>query len=63
MVMMAMDRRQIRRRSMQGTVLFVLGLIALIASLATRSFWFGGAAVALLVPGAAMLYRVGKSIS
>ena len=58
------DRKgQMRRRSMQGTVLFVLGIIALIASLATRSVWLGGAAVVLLVPGAVMLYQVGKSLS
>lgn len=58
------DRKgQMRRRSMQGTVLFVLGIIALIASVAIRSVWLGGAAVVLLVPGAVMLYQVGKSLS
>jgi hypothetical protein len=63
MVMMAMDQRQIRRRSMQGTVLFLLGLITLIACIATSSVWLGEAAVAFLVPGAVMLYQVGKSLS
>ena len=58
------DRKgQMRRRSMYGTVLFVLGIIALIASVATRSVWLGGAAAALLVPGGVMLYQVGKSLS
>jgi hypothetical protein len=57
-----MDKRQIRRRSMQGTVLLALGVIALIASVATRSVWFGGAALVFLVPGLVMLYQVGKSL-
>ena len=34
--------------------------MALIALLVTRSVWVGGAAVLLLVPGAAMLYQVGE---
>jgi hypothetical protein len=58
-----MDKAQIRRRSMQGTVFFVLGILALIASLVTRSVWLGGVAAALVVLGAAMLYQVGKSLS
>jgi membrane-bound ClpP family serine protease len=58
-----MDKRQMRLKSMQGTVLFVLGVIALIASVVTRSVWFGGAAVVFLVPGAVMLYLVGRSLS
>ena len=44
-----MDKRQMRRMSMQGTVLFVLGVMALIASMVTRSLWLAGAAVGLLV--------------
>ena len=57
------DRKnQIRRRSMIGTVLFALGIVALIASVVTGSVWLGGAAVVILVPGALMLYEVGKSL-
>jgi hypothetical protein len=63
MVVVPMDKRQVRRMSMQGTVLFVLGVMALIASMVTRSLWLGGAAVALVVQGGVMLYRVGKSLS
>ena len=58
------DRKsEMRRRSMQGTVLFAVGIIATIAAAATGSLWLVGAAVALLVPGAVMLYRVGRSLS
>ena len=51
-----------RRRSMQGTVLFALGIIAAIAAAATGSVWLVGAAVVLLVPGMVMLYQVGRSL-
>jgi hypothetical protein len=57
------QKAQIRRRSMQGTVLLALGVIAAIASVATGSLWLVGAAVVLLVPGVVMLRRVGKSLS
>jgi hypothetical protein len=50
-------KNQIRRRSMIGTVLFVLGIIGLIASVVTGSLWLGD-----LGPGAVMLYQVGKSL-
>ena len=66
MLVVPMDsnqKAQIRRRSMQGTVLFALGIIAAIASVATGSLWLVGAAVVLLVPGVVMLRRVGKSLS
>ena len=57
------DRKsETRRRSMQGTVLFAVGIIATIAAAATGSVWLVGAAVVLLVPGAVMLYRVGRSL-
>jgi hypothetical protein len=58
------DRKsEIRRRSMHGTLLFALGILAVIASVATGSVWLVGAAVVFLVPGVVMLYRVGKSLS
>jgi len=66
MLVVPMDsnqKSQIRRRSMQGTVLFAFGIIAAIASVATGSLWLVGAAVVLLVPGVVMLRRVGKSLS
>jgi hypothetical protein len=37
---------------MYGTVLFALGIMALIASVVTGSVWLGAAAVVILVPGA-----------
>ena len=52
-----------RRKSMQGTVLFALGIIATIAAVATGSVWLVGAAVVLLLPGPVLLYQVGKSLS
>lgn len=60
--MVPVDKRQVRRKSMQGTVLFVLGIMALIASMVTRSLLLAGAAVALVVQGGVMLYQVGKSL-
>ncbi len=48
---------------MLGTVLFALGIIAIIAFAVTGSLWLVGVAVILLVPGVVMLYRVGKSLS
>jgi general stress protein CsbA len=57
------DRKsETRRRSMQGTVLFAVGIIATLAAAATGSVWLVGAAVVLLVPGAVMLYQVGRSL-
>ena len=52
-----------RRKSMQGTGLFALGVIAAIAYVATGSVWLAGAAVVFIVPGVVMLSRVGKSLS
>ena len=62
MVVGPMNNRQVRRKSMQGTVLFVLGVMALISSMLTRSLWLGGAAVALVVQGGVLLYQVSKSL-
>jgi hypothetical protein len=56
------QKNQMRRRSMYGTALFVLGILALIAAVVTGSVWLGAAAVVILVPGAVMLYQVGKSL-
>jgi hypothetical protein len=57
------DRKnEIRRRSMHGTLLFSLGILAVVAYVATGSVWLIGAAVIFLVPGVVMLYRVGKSL-
>ena len=47
---------------MWGTALFVLGVVAVIASVVTGSVWLGGAGVVILVPGAVMLYQVGRSL-
>ena len=51
-----------RRRSMYGTALFALGIVALIAAVVNRSTWLGAAAAVMLVPGMVMLYQVGKSL-
>ena len=56
------DRSQMRRRSMQGTVLFILGIAAVIWFVVNGSVWLVGLAAVLLVPGLAMLGRVGKSL-
>jgi hypothetical protein len=56
------DQIQMRRRSMYGAVLFVLGIIGLVVSVVTGAVWLGGAAVVILLPGAVMLYQVGKSL-
>ena len=57
------DRRnQIRRRSMYGTALFVVGIIAVIASVVTHLVWLGVAGVVIVLPGAVMLYQAGKSL-
>jgi hypothetical protein len=56
------QKRQVRRRSMQGTLLFVLGIIGAIVSAVTGSVWEIVAAVIFLVAGVLMLYQVGKSL-
>jgi 1,4-dihydroxy-2-naphthoate octaprenyltransferase len=56
------DRNQMRRRSMIGTVLFALGIVALVASVVFGSLWLGGVGLVTVVLGAVMLYQVGKSL-
>ena len=55
--------RQLRRRSMNGTLLFAFGIIAAIAFAVTSSLWLIGVAVIFLVSGVVMLYQVGKALS
>jgi membrane-bound ClpP family serine protease len=55
-------KNQIRSRSMYGTALFVVGIIAVTASVVTQLVWLGIAGVVIMVPGAVMLYQVGKSL-
>jgi hypothetical protein len=55
--------RQMRRKSMYGTALFALGIIAAIASVVAGSVWLVGAAVAFLLLGLVLLYQVGRSLS
>ena len=64
MSLMPHDRKkEMRRKSMLGTVLFALGIIAAVISVIADSAWIAGAAAACLIPGAVMLYQVGKSLS
>ena len=56
------QRREARRKSMQGTVLFGLGIIAAIAAAITGTIWLAGLAVALLAPAIIVLYKVGRSL-
>jgi hypothetical protein len=60
---MISDRKEMRRKSMQGTVLLVLGLIAGVACAATGGLlWLGIAAVILVAVGIVLLHQVGKSL-
>ena len=56
------QKAQMRRKSMQGTALFALGIIAAIAALVTGSVWLAGVAVVLVIPGVVMLLQVGRSL-
>lgn len=57
------DRKsQMRHKSMQGTVLFALGIIGAIAFAVTGSVWVVAAAVVFLVAGVVLLYQVGRSL-
>ena len=56
------QKRQVRRKSMCGTVLFALGIIGAIASAVTGSIWVLVASVVFLVAGVLMLDQVGKSL-
>ncbi len=57
------QKSQMRRKSMCGTALFALGIMAAIAYLVTGSVWLVAAAVAFLLLGVVLLYQVGKSLS
>jgi hypothetical protein len=57
------DRISTRRKSMLGTVLFAIGIIAAVLAVSTGSVWMVAPAAVFLVPGILMLYQVGKSIS
>jgi hypothetical protein len=58
------DRKSdIRRKSMYGTLLFALGILAVIVFVANGAVWLVGAAMFFLVPGVVMLYQVGRSLS
>ena len=52
-----------RLKSMYGTALLALGIMAAIAYVATGSVWLIGAAGALLMLGLVLLYQVGKYLS
>jgi hypothetical protein len=56
-------KREVRTKSMLGTVLLALGIIGTLLFVITGAVWMGAAAVALLVPGIVMLYQVGKTLS
>ena len=56
-------KREVRGKSMLGTVLFTLGIIGVLLFAITGSVWMGAAAAVLLVPGIVMLYQVGKALS
>ncbi len=61
-VMSAYTKKEARRKSMVGTALFAIGIIAIVASVITSSTWMAVAAAVLLVPAAVMLYQVGRSL-
>lgn len=63
MPMNSVQKRQTRRKSMLGTVIFALGIVAVIASVAAGSVWLAGAAVIVSAAGVVLLYQVGKSLS
>ncbi len=56
------ERQNIRRRSMQGTLLFAVGILAAIAFAVTGAIWLLAVAAVLLLPAIVMLYRVGRSL-
>jgi membrane-bound ClpP family serine protease len=60
---MQKDRKaQMRRKSMWGAALFVLGVIVVIVSVPIRSVGLATVGVVLLLPGAVMLWQVGKAL-
>ena len=56
------QKREMRQRSMQGTALFGLGIVAAIAAVVTREVWLAGLAAGLLLSAIIVLYKVGKSL-
>jgi apolipoprotein N-acyltransferase len=56
------ESQRIRRKSMQGTALFVLGILAALAFAVTGAIWLLVVAVVLLLPAIVMLYQVGRSL-
>ncbi len=60
--MSAYTKNENRRKSMVGTALFAIGIVAVVASVITRSTVVVIAAAVLLVPAAVMLYEVGRSL-
>jgi hypothetical protein len=61
--MNSVQKRQTRRKSMLGTMIFALGIMAGIASVVTGSVWLVCAAVVFLLLGLVLLYQVGKFLS
>lgn len=62
-VHMDRDRKQLmRRRSMQGTALFALGILAAILAVVLGSAWLAGFAALCLIPAVLILHRVGQSL-
>ena len=55
-------RAQIRRKSMQGTLLFALGILAALAFAVNGSIWLIVVSAVFLVAGVVLLYQVGKSL-
>jgi hypothetical protein len=53
---------QMRRKSMQGTLLFALGILGAIVFAVTGSIWVAAGAAVLLLTGVLLLYQVGKSL-
>ena len=51
-----------RVKSMQGTVLFAIGIIGAVIFALNGSLWVGLVALVCLVPGLIMLFQVGKSL-
>ena len=58
--MSAVRSAQVRRKSMVGTALLALGIIAVVAFLVTGSLWILVAAAAACVLAVVLLYQVGR---
>jgi hypothetical protein len=55
-------KKELRTKSMLGTLFFTLGIVGAVLFVITGSVWTGVAAVALLASGVILLYQVGKSL-